>query len=191
MKSTQKESALERRLRELQEQSAALQTDIKTINKSLKKIGVASAEERIAIAERPAAHRGEQTSRLNPNYAASVGTGTTTSVHVTNQESPDAGEADDAEPNLLSFDLPAAPQSVPGSAEIFPPTVSDTAAPAPRYRRAATPPKQPKLASYLASGSFGGNVPLSRERRAQRIRAIIAVLAVATFGYIIYRSVFR
>ncbi len=191
MKSSRKESALERRLRELQEQSAALQTDIKSISKSLKKIGAVDEGGRIAVAAPPPA-AGQQHSRLNPTYASSVGTGTTTSLAVTNQEPPPAD--DEAEVNIFNFtpaNPPAAQTSAPANDEIFPPTVSETAAPAPRYRRVAAPAKPQKLAKMLSSGSFGGNVPLSHERKVQRFRAILALVAVATFAYIIYRSVFR
>ena len=189
MKQPRKESTLERRLRELQEQSAALQSDIKSINKSLRKYGAVDDSGHVVVAERPSVARGEQPSRLNPNYASSVGTGTTTSVAVTDQE-PVPADENEAEVNLFSFTETTAPRPAKAT-DIFPPTVSETAAPAPRYRRAATPAKPQKLASYLATGDFRSNVPLNHERKTQRFRAIIALIAVATFAYIIYRSVFR
>ena len=191
MKTPAKESALERRLRELQEQSSALQGDIKSLNKSLKKIGALDESGNVAVAQRPPrAPSANQPSRLNPAYASSVGTGTTTSVAVTNQHQ--QPEDNEAEVNLFTVAQADQPRNAPPVPEtIFPPTASDTVAPAPRYRRAAPPFKPQKLANYLASGSFGGNVPMSHERKIQRIRAIISVIAAITFAYVICRSLFR
>lgn len=189
MKPPRKESAIERRLRELDAQSSALQSDIKTLNRSIRKNGPADPGGRVAARPPPPPARGEQPSRLNPNYAASVGSGTTTSISITNQE-PETAGAGETETNL--FGLTGAEElPVPRAPDVFPTTISETAAPAPRYRRVAAPAKPAKLANYLASGSFGSNVPLSHERKAQRLRAMIALTAVATFAYIIYCSVFR
>lgn len=185
MKPIRKETALSRRIRELQSQSAAVQNDIKSLNKSLKKIGSPGGV--TAIATQPPKAREPLRSRLNPNYAATVGTETTTSVAVTNQEpSPDLGQPE-AEVNLFNFDHTQSP--VAGTA--FPKTVSETATPPHRYRRAAAASEQPKLASYLASGSFGKGGPLGRERSIQRIKAIFGLIAAVTFAYILYRAVFR
>lgn len=181
-----KDTALARKLRALEEQAAALDSDIKNVSKSLKKSGVpaefvSDSATRAALLERAR----QAASRHNPNYAASIGTGTTTSVTITDQNVEPA--TDEASVNLFSVETAVPPPAPP---EPFATTVSETTAPAPRVRRAVQP-RSEKLKNYLSSGSFGGNVPLAAEREKQRTRAIIAVIAAVTFGYIIYRALFR
>lgn len=187
MKSSRRETPLDRRLRELREQAAALERDIRLLDKSARTGGVVDADARVRAAT--AAARRAELSRLNPNYAASVGSGTTTSVSVTNQGAP-PDEGEEAAVNLFSVGEQARGDG-PAPAPFAASTQSDSATDAPRYRRVAAPPREQKLANYLASGSFGGKVPLSHERQVQRFRAILALMAVATFAYIIYRAIFR
>lgn len=181
-----KDNALARKLRALEEQASALDSDIKNVSRSLKKSGVppamvSDAATRAALLERTR----QDASRHNPNYAASIGTGTTTSVTINDQNAEPV--ADEAAVNLFSVETAVPPPAPP---EPFASTVSETTAPAPRIRRAVQP-RSEKLKNYLSSGSFGGNVPLAAERDKQRTRAIIAIIAALVFGYIIYRALFR
>jgi len=185
MKSSKKESALDRRLRELYEQADALERDIKSMEKTAHKFGTPDEEARIRAAT--AAARRVEMSRLNPNYAASVGTGTTTSISVTKPDGYAAGE-NEAEANIFNV---ADGGGGGAQCDAFTSTQSEPAMITPLYRRVAAPPKTQKIANYLASGSFGGKVPLNHERKAQRFRAILALVAVATFAWIIYRSMLR
>ena len=181
MKSFRKETPFERRLRELQEQSESLQSEIGTLSRTLRKYEKKAVPTPggLAVAE-PA----PRASRLNPNYAATVGTGTATSVAVTNQE-PEAAPGE-AEANLFTITPATAPEQNIAS------THSNTDTPAPRYRRVVTPQPPKQLSSYLSSGSFNtGSMPLSHERRVQRFKAIFLAICAATFAYILYCAVFR
>lgn len=182
MKSTKRETSIERRLRELQEQSELLKSDISTLSRTLRKYDATAVAPPPVAAPPPAESR---RSRLNPNYAATVGTGTTTSMAVTNQEAEPS--PDEAEPNLFTV-TPSSAAEEPYAA-----THSNTVASAPRYRRVVTPARpQKQLANYLSSGSFNNSpVPLSHERRVQRFKAIFLTVCAATFTYIIYCAVFR
>ena len=177
MKSFRKESPFERRLRELQEQSENLQSEIGTLSRTLRKYEAVP----VSVPDRRTPESGS--SRLNPNYAATVGTGTATSLAVTNQEP--APSADEAEANLFTM-TPAAPGDVPVAT-----THSNSAASVPRYRRVVKPSPRP-LSDYLSSGSFNtGNVPLGHEVKVQRFKAIILAICALTLAYILYCAVFR
>lgn len=180
MKNVRKDNALDRKLRALEQQARALDSNIKSVSRTLEKSGIPLGDPaiRAALAERTR----ETMTRHNPNYAASIGTGTATSVAVTVQQPQPAGEAD---VNLFSV-APVQPEA-PNLAS----SLSETAAPAARVRRVVEPQRADRMRNYLSNGSFGGNVPLGREREAQRFRAILALIAVITFGYIIYRALFR
>ena len=179
MKSFRKETPFERRLRELQDQSESLQSEIGTLSRTLRKYEKASPATAVAVAPEP-----PRTSRLNPNYAATVGAVTATSVAVTNQEPEIA--PDEAEPNLFTITPASAPDQNIAA------THSNTETPAPRYRRVVKPQPQKQLSSYLSSGSFNtGSMPLSHERRVQRFKAIFLAICAATFAYILYCAVFR
>ena len=185
MRPVRKETAFERRLRELQDESSTLQRDIKSLSRSLKKLG---ADTETLPPPGPVRHEGNR-SRLNPNYAATIGADTTTMVTV-NNHTPMAGEPE-TEVNLFTAEpagtpVPPEPVDVPTVLS----TRSDTATPATRYRRMAPAPKpdDSRFRSYFSNGSFARSVPLSHEKRVQRNKAIFAVCCLIVFGYILSRA---
>ena len=185
MRPVRKETAFERRLRELQDESSTLQRDIKSLSRSLKKLG---ADTETLPPPSPARSEAGR-SRLNPNYAATIGADTTTMVTVNNHV-PTAGEPE-TEVNLFTAEPPAASAPPPA---VEPPAVlatrSDTASSATRYRRMAPAPKpdDSRFRSYFSNGSFARSVPLSHEKRVQRNKAIFAVCCLIVFGYILSRA---
>jgi hypothetical protein len=157
-------SSYEQRLKELQKETQRLRKDIRSVSKQLQRSGVDPDEIRPRAAARTS-HAAE------PAPAAPA----PAAVKPASAQAPGPAPA------------PAVEQHYPGlrtPARMAEPEES----PAPAARKPAVDPE--RFTTYLSSGSFGKAVPLTRERRVMRNRALFMLAVVALLTALLYHFIF-
>ncbi|HMO52426.1 MAG TPA: hypothetical protein PKA21_15000 [Kiritimatiellia bacterium] len=158
-----RESAYDRRIRELEEEAERIRKNMQQLMKTVPRDGV------VLAAERPAAPRpsgpGFRRPPAVPDRWAETRPGAMSIAAV-----PD--DAADAESQIdTPMEAEAATQAAPAT---------------PGRGSRPEAPQAPRLASYLASGSFGKSRTLSRDRRIQRNKAIMMLIFAVIAVYSLY-----
>ena len=163
MPPSKKPSIFEKKLRELEEQASLVESDIRSMQRVLKKPG--SAELPSLRSNQPEPRRVEPPAPVEPLPPPPA---------PKMVEPPAPGKKPAPEGELFGADEVAA-------ARAGKPAVLDT-----RSRKA--PPGSERFASYLSSGSFGRSRPLTQEKRIQRNKAVFMLIFVALIAFLLIQA---
>lgn len=163
-------SALERRLRELKKESSLVRDDIRSLSKALK-----TTDDHVSI-PRLKSDRYARPAVPPPTRRDPVAAPAPPPAAAGEQHAPHAGLfewAKGAAGREPKPGRPAPPEPVNGG---------------PRNTAVR---QDERFANYFSTGNFLGGKPLKRERSVQRNRAIVMLVAVIIFAFIVFNLLFR